>query len=138
MPSKLDTYIRNIAEVPWEEPPGHHGGSYSKMLVRPETMGSRRIDHRISCYQPKAYVEAHAHKVQEQIYHVLDGEGLMEIEGERQRRAPPRRDFSAARGRARDPQHRPRRSDLFGDHLAARRRIGAPWQRESHPHASRP
>jgi hypothetical protein len=60
MPSKLDTYIRNIAEVPWEEPPGHHGGSYSKMLVRPETMGSRRIDHRISCYQPKAYVEAHA------------------------------------------------------------------------------
>jgi uncharacterized cupin superfamily protein len=26
-----------------------------------------------------AYVERHAHKVQEQIYHVLDGEGLMEI-----------------------------------------------------------
>ncbi len=83
MPSKLDTLIRNIAEVPWEEPPGHHGGSYSKMLVRPETMGSRRIDHRISCYQPKAYVEPHAHKVQEQISHVLEGEGLMEIEGER-------------------------------------------------------
>ena len=83
MPSKLDTYIRNIAEVPWEEPPGHHGGSFSKMLVRPETMGSRRIDHRISCYQPKAYVETHAHKVQEQIYHVLEGEGLMEVDGER-------------------------------------------------------
>jgi quercetin dioxygenase-like cupin family protein len=81
MPSKLDAKIRNIAEVPWEEPPGHHGGAYSKMLVRPETMGSRRIDHRISCYQPKGYVEAHAHKVQEQIYDVMDGEGLMEIEG---------------------------------------------------------
>jgi len=83
MPSKLDTLIRNIAEVPWEEPPGHHGGALSKMLVRPETMGSRQIDYRISCYQPKAHVEPHAHKVQEQIYHVLDGEGLMEIAGER-------------------------------------------------------
>jgi mannose-6-phosphate isomerase-like protein (cupin superfamily) len=83
MPSKLDTLIRNIAEVPWEEPPGHHGGALSKMLVRPETMGSRRIDYRISCYQPKAHVAPHAHKMQEQIYHVLDGEGLMEIAGER-------------------------------------------------------
>lgn len=83
MPSKLDTLIRNIAEVPWEEPPGHHGGALSKMLVRPETMGSRQMDYRISCYQPKAHVEPHAHKVQEQIYHVLDGEGLMEIAGER-------------------------------------------------------
>ena len=53
------------------------------MLVRPETMGSRRLDYRISCYQPKAYVEPHAHKVQEQVYHVLEGEGLMEIAGER-------------------------------------------------------
>jgi quercetin dioxygenase-like cupin family protein len=26
-----------------------------------------------------AYVERHKHKIQEQIYHVLDGEGLMEI-----------------------------------------------------------
>jgi mannose-6-phosphate isomerase-like protein (cupin superfamily) len=75
--------IRNIAEVMWEEPPAHHGGAYSKMLVRPETVGSTRIDHRISCYQPKAWVEPHAHEVQEQIYHVLEGEGLMEIEGER-------------------------------------------------------
>ena len=31
-----------------------------------------------------AYVETHAHKVQEQIYHVLEGEGSMEIEGRRQ------------------------------------------------------
>ena len=34
-------------------------------------------------YQPKAYVAPHKHRIQEQIYHVLDGEGLMEIEGER-------------------------------------------------------
>jgi mannose-6-phosphate isomerase-like protein (cupin superfamily) len=30
-----------------------------------------------------AYVKLHKHKVQEQVYHVLDGEGLMEIDGER-------------------------------------------------------
>src|SRR4029079_7091343 len=32
-------------------------------------------------YQPKAYVETHSHKVQEQVYHVLEGEGLMHIDG---------------------------------------------------------
>jgi mannose-6-phosphate isomerase-like protein (cupin superfamily) len=30
-----------------------------------------------------AYVETHTHKVQEQIYHVLEGEGSMEIEGKK-------------------------------------------------------
>ena len=83
MPNEPRPVIRNIAEVLWEEPPAHYGGAYSKMLVRPETTGARRLDHRISCYQPKAYVAPHAHRVQEQIYHVLDGEGLMEIAGER-------------------------------------------------------
>ena len=52
--------------------------------MRPETTGSRQIDYRISCYQPRAYVEPHAHQVQEQVYHVLEGEGLMEIGGRRQ------------------------------------------------------
>lgn len=72
--------IRNIAEVPWHELPGHHGGALSKLLVHPDTTGSRHIDHRISAYQPRAHVELHAHKVQEQVYHVLEGEGLMEID----------------------------------------------------------
>jgi mannose-6-phosphate isomerase-like protein (cupin superfamily) len=35
-------------------------------------------------YQPMAYVERHSHKVQEQVYHVLEGEGLREIADERQ------------------------------------------------------
>ena len=56
----------------------------SKPLVRPETTGSRLVDYRISTYQPMAYVETHTHKVQEQIYHVLEGEGSMEIEGKKQ------------------------------------------------------
>ncbi len=76
--------IHNIAEEPWQEFPGHFGSALSKALVRPETTGSKLIDYRISTYQPMAYVETHTHKVQEQVYHVLDGEGLMEIDGKRQ------------------------------------------------------
>ena len=34
-------------------------------------------------YQPMAYVKLHRHKVQEQVYHVIEGEGLMEIDGEK-------------------------------------------------------
>ena len=72
--------IRNVVETPWQQFPGHFGGALSKPLVRPETAGSRLVDYRISTYQPMAYVETHTHKVQEQIYHVLEGEGSMEIE----------------------------------------------------------
>jgi mannose-6-phosphate isomerase-like protein (cupin superfamily) len=81
---KPKALIRNVVEVPWQEFPGHFGGALSKALVRPETAGSRLIDYRISCYQPMAHVELHTHKVQEQIYHVLDGEGMMEMDGKQQ------------------------------------------------------
>jgi mannose-6-phosphate isomerase-like protein (cupin superfamily) len=74
-------FIRNIAEVPWQEFPNHYGGALSKPLVMPETANSKHLDYRISLYQPMARVAVHSHKVQEQIYHVLDGEGLMEIAG---------------------------------------------------------
>ncbi|MEK9775906.1 MAG: cupin domain-containing protein [Quisquiliibacterium sp.] len=75
--------VRNIVEEPWQQFPGHFGSALSKPLVRPENLGSRLIDYRISTYQPMAHVQLHAHKVQEQVYHVLEGEGLMEIGGER-------------------------------------------------------
>jgi quercetin dioxygenase-like cupin family protein len=74
--------IRNVVEEPWQQFPGHFGGALSKALVRPETAGSKLVDYRISTYQPMAYVEMHAHKVQEQIYHVLDGEGAMHVGSE--------------------------------------------------------
>ena len=75
--------LRNIAEVMWVNPPGHAPGAISKMLVRPETAGSKLIDFRVSTYQPMAFVEPHLHKIQEQIYHVVSGEGLIELDGER-------------------------------------------------------
>ena len=82
--AKRAASIRNVVEVPWQQFPDHFGGALSKPLVRPETAGSRLIDYRISCYQPMAYVALHTHKVQEQVYHVLDGEGMMELDGKRQ------------------------------------------------------
>lgn len=77
-------FVANIAEIPWKEYPGHHGGALSKPLASRETCGAQRIDHRISCYAPMAYVEDHVHEVQEQIYHVLEGEGLITLDGEKQ------------------------------------------------------
>ena len=82
MASERKWFIRNIAAVPWRQFPDHFGGALSKPLVMPETAGSQHIDYRISMYQPMAYVKLHRHQVQEQIYHVLDGEGLMQIDGE--------------------------------------------------------
>lgn len=76
---KSGAFIRNIAEVPWREFPNHFGGALSKPLVMPETARSNHIDYRISMYQPMAHVAKHKHVVQEQVYHVLEGEGLMEI-----------------------------------------------------------
>lgn len=74
--------IRSIAEVLWITPPEHYD-AHSKMLVTPETDRTRNFDFRISSYQPKGYVARHSHKVQEQIYYILQGEGLMELDGER-------------------------------------------------------
>lgn len=76
-------FVANIAEVDWLEYPGHFRGALSKPLVSAETCAARRIDHRISCYAPMAYVEEHAHQVQEQVYHVIEGEGVLTLDGVR-------------------------------------------------------
>lgn len=74
--------IRKGASVLWENPPNHFD-ALSKMLIRPENSASKLFDFRISIYQPKGYVAPHFHKVQEQIYHIQAGEGLMELSGQR-------------------------------------------------------
>ncbi|MEP7456606.1 cupin domain-containing protein [Phyllobacterium sp. SB3] len=70
------------AEVLWEEPPAHFS-AFSKMLVTPANADTKLFDFRISSYQPKGYVAPHKHKVQEQVYYILEGEGLIELDGER-------------------------------------------------------
>lgn len=80
---KRKAVVHNVAEIAWQQFPGHFGSALSKPLVRPETAGSRLMDYRISTYQPMGYVKRHTHSVQEQVYHILEGEGLMEIDGKR-------------------------------------------------------
>ena len=72
-------FVETMARIGWQEFPGHFGGALSKALVRPENSGSSRIDFRISRYAPSAYVQEHVHKVQEQIYYVLEGEGMLTL-----------------------------------------------------------
>ena len=77
------TRIRAVAEVPWQQYPDHFGGALSKPLVE-ASLGARHLDYRISLYAPMAYVARHKHAVQEQIYHILEGEALFEYGDQRQ------------------------------------------------------
>ena len=76
-------FVEQMARLPWKEYPGHFGGALSKALVGPENSGSSRIDFRISRYAPNAYVAEHVHQVQEQIYYVLEGEGILTLNDEK-------------------------------------------------------
>ncbi|MDQ8030457.1 MAG: cupin domain-containing protein [Bordetella sp.] len=81
-------FVETMARLMWKEYLGHFGGALSKALVDTENSGSRRIDFRISRYAPMAYVQEHVHKVQEQIYYVLEGEGVLTIGPERRLMKP--------------------------------------------------
>jgi len=74
-----NAFVAKMARLPWKEFPGHFGGALSKMLVGPDNSGTSIIDFRISRYAPSAYVQEHSHKIQEQIYYVLEGEGILTV-----------------------------------------------------------
>lgn len=76
---RATAFVEQMARVAWREYPGHFGGALSKALVGPENAGSQRLDFRISRYAPNAYVQEHSHKVQEQVYYVLEGEGMLTV-----------------------------------------------------------
>ncbi|QKO23552.1 cupin domain-containing protein [Rhodoferax sp. BAB1] len=76
----LRLLVEKMANMPWKEYPGHFGGALSKELAGPTTTGSSRVDFRISRYAPMAYVQEHVHKVQEQVYYVLEGEGILTLD----------------------------------------------------------
>ena len=79
-PTRGTAFLEKMVNLPWKEFPGHFGGALSKALVGPENSGSSRIDFRISHYAPAAYVGEHTHKVQEQIYYVIEGEGMLTLD----------------------------------------------------------
>ncbi|MEY4643301.1 MAG: hypothetical protein RLZZ596_132 [Pseudomonadota bacterium] len=76
----LRLLVEKMANIPWKQYPGHFGGALSKELAGPETTGSSRVDFRISRYAPMAYVQEHVHQVQEQVYYVLEGEGVLTLD----------------------------------------------------------
>jgi len=69
--------VAKMANIPWQQFPGHFGGALSKALVGPDNVGTEKIDFRISRYAPAAFVEEHVHQIQEQVYYVLEGEGVL-------------------------------------------------------------
>ena len=80
---KAKALVEKMANLPWKEYPGHFGGALSKALAAPGNTGSSRLDFRISRYAPAAYVAEHVHKVQEQVYYVLEGEGILTLDDAR-------------------------------------------------------
>lgn len=79
--SGATAFVGSMARMKWQEFPGHFGGALSKELVSKGLVGTARLDVRISHYQPMAYVQGHVHGIQEQVYYVLEGEGLLDIDG---------------------------------------------------------
>ncbi len=77
----MEAKIFRAEEVDWDEAPGHFS-AFSKYLVN-ESHGSRYFDFRISSYQPKGYCAAHVHEVAENIYYILKGTGVVELDGQR-------------------------------------------------------
>lgn len=67
-------------EVVWIEPPQHYG-AYSKLLVNPDNSSSKYFDFRLSLYQPKSFVEDHVHEHSEHVYYILQGRGLIKLDG---------------------------------------------------------
>jgi mannose-6-phosphate isomerase-like protein (cupin superfamily) len=85
---RTTAFVEQMARVAWQEYPGHFGGALSKALVGPDNSGSSLLDFRISRYACNAYVGEHVHKVQEQVYYVLEGEGVLTLDKERHLMGP--------------------------------------------------
>ena len=80
--TKPKAKVMRAEEAFWELPPGH-SQAFSKMLVHPTNANTRYFDFRISSYQPKGYAEVHVHAVAENIYYILQGKGIVELDGVR-------------------------------------------------------
>lgn len=72
--------IMRMEEAFWELPPKHYQ-AFSKMLVHPTTAATKHFDFRISSYQPRGYAEVHVHEVAENLYYILQGKGIVELDG---------------------------------------------------------
>ena len=77
---KPQAKIMRMEEAFWELPPKHFQ-AFSKMLVHPTNADTKHFDFRISSYQPRGYAEVHVHEVAENLYYILQGKGIVELDG---------------------------------------------------------
>ncbi len=80
--AKPKAKVMRVEEAFWEQPPAHFD-AFSKMLVHPTNADTRHFDFRLSSYQPKGYAAVHVHEVAENIYYILQGKGIVELDGEK-------------------------------------------------------
>lgn len=73
--------VMRMEEAFWELPPAHFQ-AFSKLLVHPTNADTKYFDFRISSYQPRGYAEVHVHEVAENLYYILSGKGVVELDGE--------------------------------------------------------
>ncbi len=77
----MEAKIFRAEEINWIEAPGHYS-AFSKLLINEQT-GSKYFDFRVSSYQPKGYCDTHSHEHAENIYYILKGNGIVELDGKR-------------------------------------------------------
>lgn len=79
--------VKHVVDRPWYVSKGLNGGAFSKRLVGTAD-GAKHLGYVMSCYEPGSLAEPHVHKVRDQVYHILQGEGVLTIDGVKQRVGP--------------------------------------------------
>ncbi len=73
---------RHHSQTPWYNSKGHTPGAISKKLVGKDH-GAQKLGYVMSCYAPGHYMEPHVHTEREQVYHILEGHGMLSVDGEK-------------------------------------------------------
>jgi len=78
----MEAKIFRNEEIDWTVPPEHYG-ALSKLLVTPQNSSTKYFDFRISVYQPDGKVAPHTHRIQETIWYIMRGVGVVVLEKKR-------------------------------------------------------
>lgn len=70
----------DAADFRWVEPPGHYT-AFTKNLVTSTTVPGTAIDFRVSRYPVSGRVDGHSHSLEEQLYYVISGTGMVDSQG---------------------------------------------------------
>ena len=71
------------AEIEWNQPAENSAGALSKVLIDPSCAETKHINFRMICYLPGSSATPHSHEDAENIFYVLQGRGVVVLDGER-------------------------------------------------------